>query len=187
MSEVRGNAESVKWLVIFHMDCLMQTYLLRKEKAMNALVYPKISFVGPGSDIIIVLRSYSDARGAVNFILQGICDSWVSIVSKWALGNIRRHVSGCYLAPSGLRCLHIFCPPLRAPTHIVGEVISLHFPAGDGSYRIRFELKLLADQGRTNICLSASIAQVEVGDNLPNKNKSEFCRDTHLKCPCFCR
>lgn len=45
---VRGseNAESVKALVFFHMDCLPQIYPLRKEKAMNILVILKITFVG---------------------------------------------------------------------------------------------------------------------------------------------
>lgn len=40
------SAESVKALVIFHMDLLPQIYPLRKEKAMNVLVILKITFVG---------------------------------------------------------------------------------------------------------------------------------------------
>lgn len=56
----------------------------------------------------------------------------------------------------------------------------------------RFKSALLADRSLTNICLSASIAQVEAGDNLPNKTQvlsfaadAEIEVETHLKCPWF--
>ncbi len=52
------NAESVKALMIFHMDRLPQMYPLRKVKAMNVLVILKITFLWLwNQSIIIVLQN----------------------------------------------------------------------------------------------------------------------------------
>lgn len=84
-------------------------------------------------------------------------------------------IASCYLGLSGPRCLGFFTHILWAWGHVISEVILQHFPAGVIPYRAQFELKLLADQRLTNICLSASIAQVGARDNLPNTNKYKFC------------
>lgn len=162
------NAESVKWLVIFLTGRPTRIYPLRKEKAMNVLVIPKISFVGRHN---CPAELFGCQKG------RKLCFTgypWAPDVCSFQTSS-REYSAACYLAPSGLRCRHIFCPPLQGTDAHCGWGDFATLPCRR-RLGIRFELKLLADRSLTNICLSASIAQVEVGDNLPNKKRVRVSR-----------